>query len=62
MEECQVVSVDEATRNIRVKRLESNDMVSREIQVFKGNELPEVDAHVVCSFTNGKGYMIGEIE
>ncbi|WP_433595125.1 hypothetical protein [Lysinibacillus xylanilyticus] len=62
IEECQVVSVDEATRTIRVSRLESNDMVSGEIQVFKGTTLPKVNAYVACSFGNGKSYMIGEIE
>ncbi|MCG7435572.1 hypothetical protein [Lysinibacillus fusiformis] len=62
LEECQVVNVDAAERTIRVKRLESNDMVSGEIQVFKGTMLPEIDATVVCSFSNGKSYMLGEIE
>ncbi|WP_036217013.1 hypothetical protein [Lysinibacillus sphaericus] len=62
LEECQVVNVDPAARTIRVKRLESNDMVSGEIQVFKGAMLPEIDATVVCSFSNGKSYMLGELE
>ncbi|MFI2133026.1 hypothetical protein ACH434_23705 [Lysinibacillus fusiformis] len=62
LEECQVVNVDAAARTIRVKRLESNDMVSGEIQVFKGVVLPEIDATVVCSFANGKSYMLGELE
>jgi len=56
------VNVDAAARTIRVKRLESNDMVSGEIQVFKGAMLPEIDATVVCSFSNGKSYMLGELE
>ncbi|MGC7929815.1 hypothetical protein ACP3VS_14435 [Lysinibacillus sp. VIII_CA] len=62
LEECQVVNVDPSARTIRVKRLESNDMVSGEIQVFKGTMLPEIDATVVCSFSNGKSYMLGELE
>lgn len=62
LEECQVVNVDAAAGTIRVKRLESNDMVSGEIQVFKGTMLPEIDATVVCSFSNGKSYMLGELE
>ncbi|MBG9692708.1 hypothetical protein ABD91_18190 [Lysinibacillus sphaericus] len=62
LEECQVVNVDPVARTIRVKRLESNDMVSGEIQVFKHTTLPEIDAFVVCSFSGGKSYMLGELE
>lgn len=62
MEECQVVNRNIVARTIRVKRLESNSMISAEIPVFKGIAIPEIDSHVVCMFTNGKGYMIGELE
>lgn len=62
LEECQVVNVNVATRTIRVKRIESNDIVSAEFAVFKGQALPEVNAFVVCSFSKGKSYLIGELE
>lgn len=62
VEECKVVQVNNGTGTIRVQRLERDNLMSGEIQVFKGVEIPQIDTHVVCVFGNGKGFLLGELE
>lgn len=62
MEECKVVQSNSSTRTIRVQRLERDDAISIEIKVFKGVPVPAVNSYVVCSFSKGKGILIGEWE
>lgn len=62
IEECKVVNVNLSTRTIRVERVECNNLVSGEIPLFKGMDIPSIDEFVVCIFSSGKGFLLGELE
>lgn len=61
-EECKVVIVDSGKRTIRVERTNFGGMVSAEIPIFKGVDMPQVGSFVVCIFNGSSGYVIGELE
>lgn len=62
IEECKVVNANTATRKIRVERTEHENMVSGEIPIFKGMQVPRVNAFVLCIFSDDNGYVLGELD
>lgn len=68
MEECTVTSVYPERGTVRVKREQSDGMISGEIRILfqwtlKNQEytMPAVDEHVVCIFDGSVGYVIGAV-
>ena len=62
VEECKVVVSNAGKRTIRVERPAQGGMLSAEIPIFKGVDLPQVGSFVVCIFNGSSGYVIGELE
>lgn len=68
MEECTVSSVYPERGTVRVRREQSDGMISGELPILfqwtlKNQEytMPSVDEHVVCIFDGSVGYVIGAV-
>jgi len=68
MEECTVSSVYPERGTVRVKREQSDGMISGEIRILfqwtlknQAYTMPAVDEHVVCIFDGSVGYVIGAV-
>ena len=62
VEECLVVVSNATTRRIKVERIESGNVVSPEISVFKGMKVPAVNSYVACIFLKNRAYLLGELD
>lgn len=68
MEECIVSSVYPERGTVRVKREQSDGIVSQELPILfqwtlKNQEytMPSIDEHVVCIFNGSVGYVLGAV-
>lgn len=68
MEECIVSSVYPERGTVRVKREQSDSMISEELKIMyqwtlknQAYTMPKVDEHVVCIFNGSVGYVMGAV-
>lgn len=68
MEECIVTSVYPERGTVRVKREQSDGVISAELPIIfqwtlknQAYSMPKVDEHVMCIFNDSVGYVIGAI-
>ncbi|MEY9975728.1 hypothetical protein [Lysinibacillus sp. RC79] len=66
MEECIVTSVYPERGTVRVKRVQSDGMISGELPIVfqwtlknQTYSMPRVEEHVMCIFNDSVGYVIG---
>ena len=68
MEECIVSSVYPERGTVRVKREQSDSMISEELKIMyqwtlknQAYTMPKVDEHVVCFFNGSVGYVMAAV-
>lgn len=68
MEECIVSSVYPERGTVRVKREQSDGIISEELKLLhqwtlknQAYTMPRIDEHVVCVFNGSRGYVMGAI-
>lgn len=68
MEECIVTQVYPERATVRVKREQSDGVISQELPILfqwtlknQAYSMPKIDEHVVCIFNGSNGYVLGSI-